>query len=59
MQLEAPARSPGFGRQTCYERAGASPAQVVEAAGALDQLGFATDEMKEIDRYAVEDGVNL
>jgi hypothetical protein len=43
MQLEAPPRSPGLGRQTCYERTGASPEQVVEAAGALDKPGFATD----------------
>jgi L-glyceraldehyde 3-phosphate reductase len=35
------------------------PEQVAEAVKALDKLGFTGEELKEIDRYAVEGGVNL
>ncbi len=35
------------------------PQQVVDAVGALDKLDFSADELKEIDRYAVEGGINL
>jgi L-glyceraldehyde 3-phosphate reductase len=36
-----------------------SPEQVADSVKALDNLSFAADELKEIDRYAVEGGVNL
>jgi L-glyceraldehyde 3-phosphate reductase len=36
-----------------------SPAQVVENVGALSNLAFSADELAEIDRYAVESGVDL
>ena len=36
-----------------------SPAQVRENVAALANLGFSADELAEIDRYAVEGGVNL
>ena len=35
------------------------PEQVVDAVRALDKLGFTADELKEIDRYAVDAGINL
>ena len=35
------------------------PEQVVDAVKALDRLTFTTDELKEIDRYAVDAGINL
>ena len=35
------------------------PAQVVEAVGALRNATFAAEELAEIDRYAVEGGINL
>jgi L-glyceraldehyde 3-phosphate reductase len=39
---------------------GASSAeQVADSVKALDNLSFSVDELKEIDRYAVEGGVNL
>ena len=45
-----------LGRQTCYERTGASRAEkVVYAVDALDKVGFATDELKEMGRYRVEE----
>ena len=36
-----------------------SPEQVLENVGALANLDFTPDELAEIDRYAVEGGVNL
>jgi L-glyceraldehyde 3-phosphate reductase len=36
-----------------------SPEQIRENVGALANLGFSADELAEIDRYAVEGGVNL
>ena len=36
-----------------------SPAQIRENVGALAGLGFTADELAEIDKYAVESGVNL
>jgi len=36
-----------------------SPEQVANSVKALDNLSFAADELKEIDRYAVEGSVNL
>ncbi len=36
-----------------------SPAQVVENVGALANLAFSPEELTEIDRYAVDSGVNL
>jgi L-glyceraldehyde 3-phosphate reductase len=36
-----------------------SPEQVTDSVKALDKLSFAADELKEIDRYAVEGGVNI
>ena len=36
-----------------------SPEQVADSVQALDNLSFAADELKEIDRHAVEGGVNL
>lgn len=36
-----------------------SPKQIVENVKALDNLSFSADELKEIDKYAVEGGVNL
>jgi L-glyceraldehyde 3-phosphate reductase len=36
-----------------------SPEQVTDSVTALDKLKFIADELKEIDRYAVEGGVNL
>ncbi len=35
------------------------PEQVIDAVAALDKLGFTADELKEIDRYAVDAGINL
>ena len=35
------------------------PEQVVDAVKALDTLAFTVEELREIDRYAVEAGVNL
>ena len=35
------------------------PEQVVDAVRALDKLGFTADELNEIDRYAVDAGINL
>ena len=35
------------------------PAQVVEAVGSLKHTQFSVEELVEIDRYAVEGGVNL
>jgi L-glyceraldehyde 3-phosphate reductase len=35
------------------------PEQVIDAVGALDRLEFTADELKEIDRYAVDAGINL
>ena len=35
------------------------PAQVVEAVGALKNAAFTAEELAEIDRYAVEGGINL
>jgi L-glyceraldehyde 3-phosphate reductase len=35
------------------------PEQVIDAVGALDRLDFSADELKEIDRHAVEAGINL
>jgi L-glyceraldehyde 3-phosphate reductase len=36
-----------------------SPEQVTDSVKALDNLSFGADELKEIDRYAVEGGVNI
>ena len=36
-----------------------SPEQVTDAVGALDNLSFSAEELSEIDRHAVESGVNL
>ena len=36
-----------------------SPEQVADSVKALDNLSFTADELKEIDRYAVEGGVNI
>ena len=36
-----------------------SPEQVADSVQALDNLSFSADELKEIDRHAVEGGVNL
>src|SRR5580692_2261816 len=36
-----------------------SPEQVADSVRALDNLSFSVDELKEIDRHAVEGGVNL
>jgi L-glyceraldehyde 3-phosphate reductase len=36
-----------------------SPEQVTDSVSALDNLSFTADELKEIDRHAVEGGVNL
>jgi L-glyceraldehyde 3-phosphate reductase len=36
-----------------------SPEQIVENVKALDNLSFSADELNEIDKYAVEGGVNL
>jgi L-glyceraldehyde 3-phosphate reductase len=36
-----------------------SPEQVADSLKALDKLSFGPDELKEIDRYAVEGGVNI
>jgi L-glyceraldehyde 3-phosphate reductase len=36
-----------------------SPEQVADSVKALDNLSFGPDELKEIDRYAVEGGVNI
>ena len=35
------------------------PQQVVDAVKALDTLAFTVEELKEIDRYAVDSGINL
>lgn len=35
------------------------PEQIVENVAALDNLAFSTEELAEIDRYAVEGGINL
>ena len=37
----------------------AAPSRSTDSVKALDNLSFAADELKEIDRYAVEGGVNL
>src|ERR1700735_320380 len=39
--------------------AASSPEQVADSVKALDNLSFGPDELKEIDRYAVEGGVNI
>jgi L-glyceraldehyde 3-phosphate reductase len=36
-----------------------SPEQIVENLGALDNMAFSPEELAEIDKYAVEGGVNL
>jgi L-glyceraldehyde 3-phosphate reductase len=36
-----------------------SPEQVADSVKALDKLSFAAEELEEIDRYAVEGGVNI
>ncbi|WP_137970999.1 L-glyceraldehyde 3-phosphate reductase [Pseudomonas sp. F(2018)] len=36
-----------------------NPAQIVENVAALDNLAFSAEELAEIDRYAVEGGINL
>jgi L-glyceraldehyde 3-phosphate reductase len=36
-----------------------SPEQVTDSVRALDKLSFTAEELKEIDRYAVEGGVNI
>jgi L-glyceraldehyde 3-phosphate reductase len=36
-----------------------SPEQVADSVKALDNLSFSAEELKEIDRYAVEGGVNI
>ena len=36
-----------------------SPEQVADSVKALDNLSFTPEELKEIDRHAVEGGVNL
>jgi L-glyceraldehyde 3-phosphate reductase len=36
-----------------------SPEQVTDSVKALDTPSFTADELKEIDRYAVEGGVNI
>jgi L-glyceraldehyde 3-phosphate reductase len=36
-----------------------SPDQVTDSIKALDKLSFTAEELNEIDRYAVEGGVNL
>jgi L-glyceraldehyde 3-phosphate reductase len=36
-----------------------SPEQVIDSVRALDNLSFTADELKDIDRHAVEGGVNL
>ena len=36
-----------------------SVAQLEQNVGALDNLAFSTDELAEIDRYAIEGGINL
>src|SRR5271154_6477650 len=36
-----------------------SPEQVTDSVKAIDNLSFTAEELKEIDRYAVESGVNL
>jgi L-glyceraldehyde 3-phosphate reductase len=48
------------GKRVTSALIGASrPAQVVEAVGALENCDFTAEELAEIDRYAVEGGVNL
>ena len=48
------------GKRVTSALIGASrPAQVVDAVGALKNPDFSTEELAEIDRYAVEGGVNL
>ena len=37
----------------------ATPEQIVENVGALDNLEFSQQELTEIDRFAVEGGINL
>lgn len=36
-----------------------NPEQVTDSVKALDNLSFATEELREIDRHTVQDGVNL
>lgn len=36
-----------------------NPAQIIENVAALDNLAFSAEELAEIDRYAVEGGINL
>jgi L-glyceraldehyde 3-phosphate reductase len=46
-------------RVTCTLIGASSPEQVRENVGALANLAFSAEELAEIDRYAVEGGVNL
>ena len=46
-------------RVTCALIGASRPEQVVDAVGALAKPGFSADELKEIDRYAVDAGINL
>jgi len=36
-----------------------SVAQLEQNVGAIDKLQFSTDELREIDRYATDSGINL
>ncbi len=47
------------GRVTSALIGASRPAQVIDAVRALDRLAFTADELKKIDRYAVDAGVNL
>ncbi len=47
------------GRVTSALIGASRPEQVIECVGALDRLDFSARELKEIDRYATEGGVNL
>ena len=47
------------GRVTSALIGASRPEQVVDAVGALKNANFTTEELAEIDRYAVEGGVNL
>jgi L-glyceraldehyde 3-phosphate reductase len=47
------------GRVTSALIGASRPEQVADAVGALKNLGFSKEELAEIDRYAVEGGVNL
>jgi len=35
------------------------PQQIVDLAGAMNKPGFSPEELAEIDRYAVDGGINL